>query len=60
MVWKAAWRKVKLECTAEGRVERRWMSVEYEAMMIGGKGGNSGCDSAAAAAAAAAASGDGR
>ncbi len=42
IVWKAAQRKVKLECTADGRVDRRYTIVLYEAMMIGGNGGNSG------------------
>lgn len=60
MVWKAACKKVKPECTAVGKFEQRWRNVEYEAMIIGGNGGNAGCKSAAACAAAAAASEDGR
>lgn len=43
MVWKAAYRKEKLECIAEGRVESTYTRVEYDAMMMGGNGGNSGC-----------------
>lgn len=30
------------ECTAEGRVESMYTRVEYDAIMIGGSGGNSG------------------
>jgi hypothetical protein len=43
MVWKAAYRKVNPECTAEGSVDRTYTRVEYDAIMIGGNGGNSGC-----------------
>ena len=31
------------ECTAVGSDDSTYMMVEYDAMMIGGKGGNSGC-----------------
>ncbi len=40
----AATRKLKLLWIVEGRVERAWRSVEYEAMMMGGSGGRAGCE----------------
>lgn len=42
MVWNAAYRNVNPESTADGNVDRMYKIVLYEAMMIGGNGGNSG------------------
>lgn len=44
IVWKAAYRNANDECSAVGNELSRCMSVEYEAMMMGGSGGISGCD----------------
>ena len=43
IVWKAAYRKVNPECTAEGSVDSTYTSVEYDAIIMGGNGGKSGC-----------------
>ena len=42
MVMMAATRKWKAECVVVGSVESAWIKVVYDAMMIGGRGGNSG------------------
>lgn len=44
----AATRKLKEMCMVDGRVDSACMSVEYEAMMIGGSGGNIGSGGAGA------------
>ena len=41
MVLRAAVMKLKVAWMAEGNMERACISVEYEAIMIGGKGGKS-------------------
>ena len=43
IVWNAAYRNVKLERTAEGKVDRMYTIVLYEAIIMGGNGGKSGC-----------------
>lgn len=63
IVWKAAQRKVREELMASGSWLSMWRRVEYDAIIMGGRGGKSGWLAAAcssAAAWAAAASGDGR
>jgi hypothetical protein len=58
MVWNAAWRNWKEEWIAVGRLLSICIRVEYDAIIIGGRGGKSGCE-AACCSAAAAASGEG-
>lgn len=43
IVWNAAYKNWKPDRTAEGKVERMYTKVLYDAMIIGGKGGKSGC-----------------
>lgn len=45
----AAKRKLNAECIVLGRVESACMRVEYDAMMIGGRGGKSGSGANSAA-----------
>jgi hypothetical protein len=43
MVMMAATMNVKAERMVDGRVDRACIKVVYEAIIIGGKGGKSGC-----------------
>lgn len=44
IVWKAAYKNAKAECSTAGSELSRCINVEYEAMMMGGRGGISGCE----------------
>ena len=42
IVMMAATKKLEAECIVEGSVERACIRVEYDAIMMGGRGGKSG------------------